>query len=95
MENDRSSGENMTDHQFFQTKMATLIAVIVIVGGMVILFVTRNDAGANDLRILIGGFMGAAIQWAFGAETSSRVSKQTERSYAAGVAVPTVNQPDK
>jgi hypothetical protein len=80
----------MNDHQFFQTKMATVIALIVIAGGFAVLLATKDDAAANDLRILIGGFMGAAIQWAFGAETSSRVSKQTERSYAAGVAVPTV-----
>lgn len=85
----------MNDHQFFQTKMATLIAIIVIAGGFVLLFITKDDAAADDLRILVGGFMGAAIQWSFGAETSSRVSKQTERSYAAGVAVPTVNQLDK
>lgn len=57
-----------------------LTAVVVIVGGATMLFVSRNENN-SDFALVIAGFVGAAIQFLFGQESATRAV----RSYQAGV----------
>ena len=69
------------------------ISLIVIVGGGVVLYVTRNDPNTTDvqgLRLLLAGFIGSALTFVFGRETASGAAFQSERAYAAGLATPTL-----
>lgn len=69
---------------------AYAIATLVIAGGGLMLFVTRGDSEAQNMQVIVAGFVGSALTWVFSAETGARSARQSERSYAAGVAVPTI-----
>jgi hypothetical protein len=63
------------------------IATLVIVGGIVFLYFSRNDPSESNtaaLIPLISGFVGAAIQFVFNRETQTSTARQVERSVAAG-----------
>ena len=69
------------------------IALVVILGGLYIIYQTRLDPAESDvqgLRLLIAGFVGGALTFVFGRETSSSAAFQSERAYAAGLAAPTI-----
>lgn len=59
------------------------IALVVIVGGFTILYATRADPAAVDLRVLIAGFMGSALTFVFGQEVQTRTARQAAASTAA------------
>lgn len=61
-----------------------LIALLVIVGGGAMLFVTRNDPNPTDLQLVIAGFIGAAVQFVFNKETQTSTSIQTRNAVVAG-----------
>lgn len=55
------------------------IAFVVIVGGgAAIIFVTEDE----QTKLLLAGFIGAAIQFVFNRETQTQTARQTERSLA-------------
>jgi len=56
------------------------IAILVILGGGVILWQTRDVPSADNLQLVISGFMGIAINWVFGEYTGSRTARQTTRA---------------
>ena len=59
-------------------------ALVVLIGGGIILYVTPDP----DLRVMVGGFMGAAIQFLFGTEIATRTARQsTAATLAATTAV--------
>jgi hypothetical protein len=60
-----------------------LIAMSVVVGGGVTLFAVRADPTADDLRVLIGGFIGITLQFVYGAEVQKQTSKQAETTATA------------
>lgn len=65
------------------------IALVLIVGGLGMLYVTRLDPAEADvqgMRLLLSGFIGAAIQFVFNRDTATATARQIERSYAAGAA---------
>jgi hypothetical protein len=65
------------------------IATILVVGGLIFLFASRNDpAGGQSAAMvpLVAGFIGAAIQFVFGRETQTSTARQVERGIAAGAA---------
>ena len=69
------------------------IAAIIIVGGLYMLYASRLDPPESDvqgLRLLLSGFVGSALTFVFGRESSSSSAFQSERAYAAGLAAPTI-----
>lgn len=65
------------------------IAGILVVGGLLMLFATRLDPPETDiqgLRLLLSGFIGAAIQFVFNRDTQTATARQVERNYATGAA---------
>jgi hypothetical protein len=65
------------------------IATILVVGGLVFLYLSRNDpAGGQSAAMvpLVAGFVGAAIQFVFNRETATNSARQTERAIAKGAA---------
>lgn len=62
-----------------------IIALVIVLGGFVVLFVTRAD-DAPDTRVIIAGFMGSAITFVFSSETQTRTARQAAAAtYAASV----------
>jgi hypothetical protein len=61
-----------------------LIAGIVVVGGFVIIYLTRADTTAAEIRLLIGGFIGSALTFVFVQENSTRATRAAERSVEQG-----------
>lgn len=70
------------------------IATILVVGGLVFLYLSRNDppgGQSSSMVPLVAGFIGAAIQFVFNRETQTSTARQVERATAAGAsAQPTV-----
>jgi hypothetical protein len=61
-----------------------LLALVVVIGGFVIIYATRSDAGATDTRLMIAGFIGSALTFAFSTEVQTRTSRQqAAATYAA------------
>ena len=60
-----------------------LIALVTVLGGGAVIFVSRNDAGATDTVAIIAGFVGSALTFAFSAEVQSRTAKQAAASTLA------------
>ena len=60
------------------------IAFTVVVGGGAILFATRLDAGSDDLRVIVSGFIGLALGFVFQQETQTRTARQTNTAQQAG-----------
>lgn len=52
-------------------------ALIVTIGGGAILYATYADERANNLLVMIGGFIGFALQFLFGQETATRSARQS------------------
>lgn len=65
------------------------LALLVVVGGGLMLYLTRNEAGAADLRIMIAGFVGSALTFAFGQEIQTRTARQAATATAANAAART------
>jgi hypothetical protein len=65
------------------------IATILVIGGLVFLYLSRNDppGGQSASMVpLVAGFIGAAIQFVFNRETQTSTARQVERATAAGAA---------
>jgi hypothetical protein len=63
-----------------------LIAAGTVFGGLGIIYVTRNDPAATDMRLLIGGFVALALQFSFGQEIQARTAKQQSTASTQGAA---------
>jgi len=57
-----------------------LIAFTVVLGGGYILYVTRSEPTADNLQLVISGFIGAALAFVFGGEIQTRTARQQERA---------------
>ncbi len=62
------------------------LAILVVVGGGALLFATRGDASADDLRVMVAGFIGSALTFAFGSEVQTRTARQAAAATAASTA---------
>ena len=65
------------------------IATILVVGGLLFLYLTRNDPSTGQsasMVPLVAGFVGAAVQFVFNRETQTSTARMTERATASGVA---------
>ena len=73
-----------------------LTAYTLVVGGLIIIYLTRNDAAASEIRMLIAGFVGAAITFLF----SERVASSAIRNQPSVTTTPgppqvtTITPPD-
>jgi hypothetical protein len=65
-----------------------LIALVVVLGGGYMLYATRGEAGADNLQLVVSGFIGAALAFVFGGEIQTRTARQQERALMTGA--PTV-----
>jgi hypothetical protein len=54
------------------------LAAVIIVGGGIMLFVSRNE-GNSDFSLLIAGFIGAAIGFVFNRESATQATRAAER----------------
>jgi class 3 adenylate cyclase len=52
------------------------IALLVIGGGGLMLFISRADTGIDDLRVVVAGFIGSALTFVFGQEVQTRTARQ-------------------
>jgi hypothetical protein len=62
-----------------------LTALIVVVGGIAVIYFSRNDGpAAAQVQLLIGGFIGSALTFLFVQENSTRTARASERQFAQG-----------
>jgi hypothetical protein len=59
-------------------------ALIIVVGGGAIIYVSRAEAGSADVVAIVAGFMGAALTFLFSSETQTRTARQTNTASATG-----------
>jgi hypothetical protein len=60
-----------------------LIALVVVVGGLAVLLLTRAEPAASDTRVVVAGFVGLALQFTFGQEIQTRTARQSAAATAA------------
>ena len=59
------------------------IAMVIVIGGFIILYVSRSEP-VTDTRLIIAGFMGSAVTFVFSSETQTRTARQAAAAtYAA------------
>jgi hypothetical protein len=59
-------------------------ALVIVVGGGAIIYVSRSEPAAADVVAIVAGFMGAALTFLFSSETQTRTARQTNTASAAG-----------
>jgi hypothetical protein len=59
-------------------------ALIIVVGGGVIIYVSRAEPGSADVVAIVAGFMGAALTFLFSSETQTRTARQSNTAAASG-----------
>jgi len=62
------------------------LALVVVIGGFGMIFATRGEVGASEVRLLIAGFIGSALTFAFSTEVQTRTARQAAASTAAASA---------
>lgn len=60
-----------------------LTALIVVLGGGIILYASRADPSTSDTRVAIGTFIGAALTFLFSSEVQTRTARQSAASTLA------------
>jgi len=61
-----------------------ITVLVVVIGGFLIIFVTRSDSNATDTRLMIAGFIGSALTFSFSTEVQTRTARQAaSATYAA------------
>jgi hypothetical protein len=61
-----------------------LIALIVVLGGFSLIYVTRTEATSSEVRLLIAGFIGSALTFVFSTEVQTRTARQAASAAAQG-----------
>ena len=59
------------------------IAFTVVIGGGLLLYDTRGEP-ANDLAVIVAGFIGSALTFVFGSEVQTRTARQHDSSMRSG-----------
>jgi hypothetical protein len=60
------------------------IALTIVLGGGLFLYLTYSDPLASDSRVVVAGFMGAAVTFVFTQETSTRSARQNITASESG-----------
>ena len=63
------------------------MAAVVIIGGGIMLFVSRNEAN-TDFALVVAGFIGSAITFLFGQESATRAVRSYQNGLNTTVAPP-------
>lgn len=64
-------------------------ALIVVLGGGAIIYLSRGDPSSSDVVAIVAGFVGAALSFLFGAEVQTRTARQSATATAVGAATST------
>lgn len=59
-------------------------ALVVVLGGLSVMYLTRGDVNASQLQVIVSGFIGSALTFLFVQENSTRASRTAERQFAQG-----------
>jgi hypothetical protein len=59
-------------------------ALIIVVGGGLIIYGSRSEPAAADVVAIVAGFMGAALTFLFSSETQTRTARQTSTASEGG-----------
>ncbi len=57
---------------------------MVVLGGGVLLYRTFADPNASSLVVMVGGFIGATLQFVYGQEVQTRTARQTSTAQLVG-----------
>jgi hypothetical protein len=68
----------------FKLVFTYTLALVVVVGGGLFLFLTIGQADAESVRLAIVGFMGGAITFVFGQESAKAATRAAQSSAASG-----------
>lgn len=60
-------------------------AFSIVVGGLVVLYLTRAEPTSTQLQVIVAGFIGSATTFLFVQENSTRASRSAERQMDIGV----------
>jgi len=63
---------------------AYIIALVTVTGGGWLLFATFDRPAAEPLLVMVGGFIGATLQFVYGQEVQTRTARQTETANRNG-----------
>ena len=74
-----------------KTAFTYLTAFTIIVGGFVIIYLTRADVAATEIRLLIAGFIGAATTFLFSDRVASQAAANATPTYVTAQPPSTVN----
>lgn len=66
------------DH--IKTLFTYLTALVLIVGSLAIIFLTRAEVSAQEIRLLLAGFVGAATQFLFSERVASQAAQNATPS---------------
>jgi len=61
-------------------------ALAVVLGGIMVIYLSRADESSSQIQLLIGGFIGSALTFLFVQENSTRSQRASERQFAQGSA---------
>lgn len=61
-------------------------ALVVVLGGLTVMYLTRADTNASQLQVIVAGFIGSALTFLFVQENTTRTARQSERQFAQGSA---------
>lgn len=59
-------------------------ALVVVLGGLAVLYLTRSEPTASQLQVITAGFISAALTFLFVQENSTRSQRAAERQFAQG-----------
>jgi hypothetical protein len=68
-----------------------IIALVLIVGGMIILYLTRLDppeSNSANISLMLAGFIGAAITFVFNRESATQATRAAQSSAAIASSQP-------
>lgn len=76
--------EGVTTVDTIRAVFTYLIALVVVIGGGLILYLSKTDPSAGDFRAVVAGFIAAAITFVFQQETQTRTARQSVASSTNG-----------
>ena len=66
--------------EHIKTLFTYLTALILIVGSLAIIYFTRSEIDAQEIRLLLAGFVGAATQFLFSERVASQAAQHATPS---------------
>jgi zinc transporter ZupT len=66
-----------------------LTAFILVIGGLLVLYLSSGVPNASNLQVIVAGFIGSALTFLFVQENSTRASRSAERQMGIGASAAT------